>query len=321
MLGDMHTAGVSPGRAGSPCPRPAGRLSTPLRPSGAPRPTARPLDGIGERDDGAPAGLPATTAPATGRGASADEMHHVRDSAGCALYESGLRRPWQRTPGRCVCLLCHACPHHPPLGAAADIAPGFYLIRHWAWRGLRQRRGAVGRPITRGGTGAAALPAWTTCGGTSTPGETRATRVAFRELWRKNPKRSESDAENCIITKIISTTITHDRVRYRRERHIQGGAGAVGAVGGVSQSPESSPTGAVGYLGCAALRRWGEAGGIHEEAPVGGTPKAPVGAVRTTAKKVDPTTIDEYSFKMCPQGTWGLCSNGAKTWDVSLESL
>jgi hypothetical protein len=30
-----------------------------------------------------------------GRGASRHEMHPLRDSARCALYESGLRRAWQ----------------------------------------------------------------------------------------------------------------------------------------------------------------------------------------------------------------------------------
>jgi hypothetical protein len=99
---------------------------------------------IGESHEGATACLPATPATDTARGASAAKMPQVRDSARCPLYESGLRRPWQRPAGRRVWLLCHQCTHHPPLRAAADVSAGVHLIWYWAWRGLRQKRRAWG---------------------------------------------------------------------------------------------------------------------------------------------------------------------------------
>src|SRR5215475_12122088 len=113
---------------------------------------------IGERHEGTTACLPATPATDTARGASADEMHQVRDSARCPLYESGLRRPWQRTAGRRVWLLCHQCTHHPPLRAAAAVSAGVHLIGYWAWRGLRQQRGAWGGALPHVGyTGGSTL--------------------------------------------------------------------------------------------------------------------------------------------------------------------
>src|SRR5262245_4216476 len=60
-----------------------------------PSPSARPMGCIGERHEGATTYLPATPATDTARGASADKMPQVRDSARCPLSESGLRRPWQ----------------------------------------------------------------------------------------------------------------------------------------------------------------------------------------------------------------------------------
>jgi hypothetical protein len=113
---------------------------------------------IGESHEGATACLPATPATDTARGASADEMHQVRDSARCPLYESGLRRPWQRTAGRRVWLLCHQCTHHPPLSAAAGVSAGVHLIRPRAWRGLRQRRGTLGGTSTRVGNRGGSTP-------------------------------------------------------------------------------------------------------------------------------------------------------------------
>jgi hypothetical protein len=112
----MHAAGVCPGSAGSRVPRHACRPSPPCQPGGAPpiprrwlgpsvtpavlgaprpsgrspSPVARPLGGIGARDEGATAGLPAPPATDAARGASAQEMHQLRDSARYPLYQSGL---------------------------------------------------------------------------------------------------------------------------------------------------------------------------------------------------------------------------------------